>query len=75
MGICNQPMSDRVTRGSKMETLFVSHKTRDKKLVLSKIPFTLLAISQAPEGVFDQTLCQNLALDKARLSRFNGNII
>jgi hypothetical protein len=39
------------------------------------LPFTLLAISQAPEGVFDQTLSQNLALDKTRLSRFNGNII
>jgi hypothetical protein len=46
-----------------------------KDLVLSKIPFTLLAISQAPAGVFDQILYQNLALDKMRLSRFDGNMI
>jgi hypothetical protein len=53
----------------------VQYKTRViKDVVLSKIPFTLLAISQAPEGVFGQTLCQNLALDKTRLSRFNDNI-
>jgi hypothetical protein len=49
--------------------------TRDKYGVLSKMPFTLLAISQAPEGFFDRTLCQNLALDKTRQSRFNGNIM
>jgi hypothetical protein len=46
-----------------------------KDLVLSKISFKLLTISQAPEGVFDQTLCQHLSLDKKRVSRFIGNTI
>jgi hypothetical protein len=35
----------------------------------------LALIWQAPEGAFDQTLCQNLGLDKTRLSCFNGHII
>jgi hypothetical protein len=40
------------------------HLNNPTMAVLSNIPLTLLVIYQAPEGVFDQTLCQNLALDK-----------
>jgi hypothetical protein len=71
------PLKFKLCDAAKIRICFlVPYKTRViKDFVLSKIPYTILTISQAPEGVFDETLCQNLALENTRLSRFNGNII